>query len=286
MCDINKIKEYYDQEASDYIKQYESGFDKYPSNLTRINVIIERLKENNIKSILSVGCGVAGPMIKLLENGFVVKGFDFSEKMIETGKQELKKKNFDENLIWVADIEKDVPVDKFDAALALGVFPHIKDEKNALKNIAKTLNKNGKVFIEFRNKFFSAFTFNRYSLDFFAQEVIDINKFDENIKNDIYSYLCKIFDLEQNIARTDNKIKYSDIYAKFHNPLSISQDLFEHCGFLVNKIFFYHYHALPPIFEKKYPLLFKEHSLKLENPYDWRGYLMASAFVVEAQLNE
>ena len=80
-----------------------------------------------------------------------------------------------------------------------------------------------------------------------------------------------------------NKIFYTDILAKFHNPLTIENDLFKPCGFEVIDILFYHYHALPPIFEAKNPKLFKELSLKLEDPYDWKGNLMASTYLVVAK---
>jgi len=39
---------------------------------------------------------------------------------------------------------------------------------------------------------------------------------------------------------------------------------------------------LPPFFQNLDPKLFRELSLKMENPHDWRGYLLASAFVIEA----
>jgi len=74
--------------------------------------------------------------------------------------------------------------------------------------------------------------------------------------------------------------------AKFRNPLSIENELFEPCNFSLVDIHFYHYHALPPIFENKYPKLFRDMSLKMEKPNDWKGYLMASAYVIEAKKKE
>ena len=50
----------------------------------------------------------------------------------------------------------------------------------------------------------------------------------------------------------------------------------------VEKIHFYHYHSMPPIFEKKYPKIFRKTSMKLEKPDNWKGYFLSSAFVVEA----
>ena len=281
-----KAKNYYDQEAEDYIKQYQRGYDQYPANLIRIKLIIERLRKNNVKTILDAGCGTCGPMIRLLKEGFDVKGFDFSRDMVEEGKKELEKAGYDPELIHFADLESGAGFsrEKFDAILALGVFPHIVDEKKALLNMRRLLNPNGLVFIEFRNDLFSAYTLNKYSLDFFLNRVIDLNTFPQQVRAEIVDFYCERLRVDKPIKERGGKIRYEDILAKFRNPLSIENELFKLCNFSIVDIHFYHYHALPPIFEKKYPKLFRELSLKMERPNDWRGYLMASAFVVEARI--
>src|SRR3990167_6329548 len=111
-----KAKEYYDQEAADYVKQYQKAYDKYPANLIRIKFIIERMKK----------------------------------KMVTEGKRELKRAGFSSELINFADLEKGkvFPKEKFDAIIALGVFPHILNEKRALLNMKKMLKPKGLVFIE------------------------------------------------------------------------------------------------------------------------------------------
>lgn len=280
-----KSKNYYDQEAGDYIKQYQKGYDQYPANLIRIKFIIERLRKNNVKTILDAGCGTCGPMIKLLKEGFDVKGFDFSRDMVEEGKKELEKAGYDPELIHFADLEDGAGLsrEKFDAILALGVFPHIVDEKKALLNTGKLLNPNGLVFIEFRNDLFSAYTLNKYSLDFFLNRVIDLNTFPQRLRDEVVDFYSERFKVDKPIKERGGKIRYEDILAKFRNPLSIENELFEPCDFFIVDIHFYHYHALPPIFENKYPKLFRELSLKMERPNDWKGYLMASAFVIEAR---
>jgi 2-polyprenyl-3-methyl-5-hydroxy-6-metoxy-1,4-benzoquinol methylase len=280
-----KAKDYYDQEAGDYIKQYQEGYDKYPSNSIRIKFIIERLKKNNVKSILDVGCGTCGPMIKLLKEGFNVKGFDFSKDMVEQGKEELEKAGYSTELIYLADLEdgSGVPNERFDAILALGVFPHVINEKKALFNMGKLLNPNGLVFIEFRNDLLAAYTLNKYSLDFFLNRIINLNSLPQEVQDEVIDFYSERLEVDKPIKERSGKIRYEDILAKFHNPLSIKNELFEPCDFSIVDIHFYHYHALPPIFEKKYPKLFREMSLKMERPNDWKGYLMASAYVIEAK---
>ena len=82
------VKKYYDQEAADYIHMYEKDYLSYPANAIRLEMVLKRLKQNNVKTLLDVGCGTCGPMIRFLKEGISCKGFDFSKDMIETGKKE------------------------------------------------------------------------------------------------------------------------------------------------------------------------------------------------------
>lgn len=285
-----KAREYYNQEASEYIKQYQNNYEAYPANLIRINFITDRLKANNVKTVLDAGCGTCGPMIRLLKEGFNVKGFDFSQDMVDKGKEELAKECIDIGMIRQADLEKDLSLygEKFDAAIALGVFPHIVDEKLALSNMRSILNPGGRVFIEFRNDLFATYTFNNYSCNFFLNKMIGLDSLglQEHIHKDIVDFFSTAAFAAQENKQQDGKISYSNILAKFHNPLTIGDDLFKPCGFSVIKTHFYHYHALPPFFQNKYPKLFRELSLNMEKTDDWRGHFMASAFVIEAQRAE
>ena len=286
-----KINEYYSQETKDYIQMYKDGYKEYPENLIRLNFIINRLKQNKIKTILDVGCGACGPMIKLLEEGFDVQGFDLSEEMIKEGKIELRKAGHDPLLIFQADLENDkyLPNERFDAIIALGVFPHIVDGKKALCNIKTRLNKKGVVFIQFRNDLFAAYTLNNYSIDFFLNRMIDSSSLPDKVLVEVINFYSKQLGVDKpnkKVRKEKNKILYTDILSKFNNPLNIDEELFEPSGFSIVKIHFYHYHVLPPIFKTKYPKLFRELSIEMENPNDWRGYLMASAYVVEAKRND
>lgn len=277
------VKNYYDQEASQYIDQYQK---ETSANSIRLEIIVKRLKEIGAKTILDVGCGTCGPMIRLLNEGFDVKGFDFSDAMLKEGRKNLKEAGYGD-VIFKADIDdhRRYWVNKWEIAIALGVFPHVENEARALKHIRKSLNTGGIVFIEFRNLLFSLFSMNGHSLEFFMNTLIDQDRFRKESVEDIRDYLEERFNLNRERKESSEKLSYSDIQAKFHNPLTIGRELFNPNGFKVNRINFYHYHALPPFFETKYPEEFKRASLMMENPEDWRGYFMASAFVVEAQKN-
>jgi len=283
-----QAKKYYDQEAKDYIQMYKEEYKEYPANLIRLNFIIERLKQNKVKTVLDAGCGTCGTMIRLLKEGFKVTGFDFSEEMVKEGRKELEKAGYDPNLIFHSDLEEDTTLsqEKFDAIIALGVFPHILNEKEAISNMRGMLSKHGLVFIEFRNDLFASYTLNKYSLDFFLNRVIELSSLPDDIAEEVINFYSERLKVDKPDRKEKGKICYTNILAKFHNPLNIEEELFIPTGFSIVKIHFYHYHALPPIFENRYPELFRKLSLKMEKPNDWRGYLMASAYVVEARKND
>ena len=54
-------------------------------------------------------------------------------------------------------------------------------------------------------------------------------------------------------------------------------------GLSVEGIYFYHFHAFPPMFETLDKNYYRKISWKIENPLDWRGFLLASAFVIDCK---
>ncbi|MDG5776147.1 hypothetical protein VB773_02105 [Haloarculaceae archaeon H-GB2-1] len=66
----------------------------------------------------------------------------------------------------------------------------------------------------------------------------------------------------------------------FNNPLTVAWT-FEDAGFEVEGRHFHHYHAMLPEFASTFTESFRRESLRLEDPDDWRGYLLVSAFIVE-----
>ena len=131
--------------------------------------------------------------------------------------------NYKSDLIYHANLEKKRSIrnKKFDAVLALGVFPHIEKEKPALKNIRNCLKSKGKAYIEFRNQLFAAFSMNRYSVDLFLNELIDYDKLPKKIKNDLLNFYSKKLSIKKPSKRKDGRISYNDILARFRNPLTI-----------------------------------------------------------------
>ncbi|MBM3910985.1 MAG: hypothetical protein FJ356_04995 [Thaumarchaeota archaeon] len=146
------------------------------------------------------------------------------------------------------------------------------------------MNREGRIFIEFRNELFALFSSNRYTIDFILNKLLDLDSYPPKIKNELVGYYSKMYNVKKPRPKKDGKISYDDILARFRNPLTIEQDLFSKNGLVVKNVHFYHYHALPPVFSERHQKFFREKSMDLEKPNGWRGNFMASAFVVEASL--
>ncbi len=292
MMQSNNVKQrvidYYDQEAPNYFDLYTKEKleqELYPANTIRLEIILRRLKERKCRTVFDIGTGSGGPLVHFLRKGFDARGIDFSPEMVKVGKKILTKTGFDPNLIEWGDLERaeTLPKSKFDAVIATGVFPHNLDDHMAYANVRSLLGPCGFALIEYRNILMSLFSLNQYSKAFFWDDLISGNHLPSNLKKATCEYLIQKFDSPTNNLDNFGKIEFSEILARFHNPLTLNTELSQ-WGLILKKIYFYHYHSAPPILEKYFEKEFWESSLKLEKPDDWRGYFLASAFVVEIEV--
>ena len=72
---------------------------------------------------------------------------------------------------------------------------------------------------------------------------------------------------------------YDEILSRTHVPFVLKKKL-EDVGFRDVKTLFYHFHALPPMLWHSARDFVLQASINQENPDDWRGYFMASAFIL------
>jgi 2-polyprenyl-3-methyl-5-hydroxy-6-metoxy-1,4-benzoquinol methylase len=291
-----EVKDYYNAKAKDYNWQYEKEElenlnNPYPANYFRMQLMINSFLNKNVKKIIEVGIGNGTPLLQLHKAGFDVSGFDISENMVAASRQNFNNfdQQYDESKIFLADIQDTntyigaLKNGKYDGLLAMGVMPHVQNDALVLKNINAMLNPNGHVFIEFRNKLFSLFTFNKNTVDFITNDLL------KDVDGELVSMVKK--DLESKVRMdrpkprtvlSDGSPAYDAILSKFHNPMEIN-NLFERNGFKDIKLHWYHYHPAMPYIGEEKPELFRKEALKLEHEVSgWRGYFLCSAFVVEA----
>lgn len=281
-----KVKDFYDGIAESYRGIYEGDIHdtnrKYPANYFRLQMLINKISDGGFENIFEVGVGDGMLLSVFAEMGLEVYGIDVSSNMANAAKNNLQQYNVNESSIICADIEvpssyNQISNKKFDVILAMGVMPHIQKDDFVISNMSKLLKHNGKIYVEFRNKLFSLFTFNDNTADFVANDLLKY--VDEDLKKCVKS---KILSLMNNNISKPTYEGYDNIQAKFHNPLEIN-GLFERNGFGNINVIWYHYHSSPPFMAKENEQRFRDESIKLEHRIpDWRDPFLCSAFVVEA----
>lgn len=288
-----EAKEFYDAVAADYGQQYEREnlykLPSYPSNYFRLQLLANSFIRKGVKRVLEVGIGEGTPLVNISKLGIDVYGFDISQKMVQTAKARFAENGLDPDRVTWGDIEDCLTYGhllkdgQFDGVIAMGVMPHVKKDQLALSNISTCAKPGGTVFIEFRNKLFSLFTFNRYTYEFIMDDLLaGVNHEVRDAVADEIRPRLRMDLPPQREAPAPGAPGYDAILSKFHNPLDI-HNLFRNCGFSNLELLWYHYHPAMPMLEKKLGRLFREESVRLEHePSGWRGLLLCSAFVVQA----
>ncbi|MBU6376651.1 MAG: methyltransferase [Bdellovibrionales bacterium] len=283
---------YYDSVAKNYSKQYlrdnlETGR-KYPQNYYRLQTIVQRLAAAGVRSVYEVGTGEGTPLAILARMGLEVAGCDISEKMVDLTREHMKEVNVDPNRIQWADIEDSLTFANqllfgpFDALIALGVMPHVAKDNLVLGNMRMLLKKGGRIHVEFRNKLFSLFTFNRFTKEFILDDLLSgvSSKVKAEVEKELDQRLS--LDLPRPRMGSDAEIGYDAIRARYHNPFEVPE-LMEKAGFIDIKIHWYHYHSALPLVEDRIKQEFWEEASKMEHTSSWKGYFLCSAFWIEAK---
>jgi hypothetical protein len=144
------------------------------------------------------------------------------------------------------------------------------------------------VVVEARNQLFALFTLNRYSYDLFAKDLIGEPKSpqapDDAALQDALAELRTHFRMDLPPIRKgkEGEPGYDEVLSRAHNPLILSR-AFTSAGFTNVRTLFYHFHCFPPMLQSRFPEFFREESLAREEPDDWRGYFMASAFLIAGE---
>jgi 2-polyprenyl-3-methyl-5-hydroxy-6-metoxy-1,4-benzoquinol methylase len=293
--DESSIKNCYSTWSRNYYNDYYGSKEAYPP--VHRDLLKYLLLKAKAHSILDAGCGPASFLRELVDGNLDLYGFDLTPEMVLEGQTVLAKHGIPSSHLWTGNVldpkSFQMPGKKrakrFDAVVCIGVLPHIPhgSDITVIKNLRNAVKPKGLVVVEARNQFFSFFTLNRYSYDFFMAELIQrehlLGKAGTE-KTQLISLLKSLenqfhMDLPPIRKGKEGEPGYDEILSRTHNPLILKEQFISQ-GFKEVKLLFYHYHCLPPLFEKEIPELFRQESLAMEDPEDWRGYFMASAFLL------
>lgn len=291
------IKHCYSTWGTSYYADYYGSDAPYPP--VHLDLVKSLVAERGVKRLLDAGCGPASMLRHFVEPGRNVYGFDLTPEMVAEARRVLAEQGVPKNHVWDgsvavgADFVSPAGKADYDCVLCSGVMPHIPDaiEDDVIANIRDALHPGGYAIVEARNELFSMFTLNRYSHEFFLKQLLPVDALREQADGEREGLNAALAQVE-GMFRTDlpsirqgkeNEPGYDEVLSRTHNPLLLQQK-FLASGFADVKIYYYHFHCLPPMVSGHAPQLFRNVSLQMEaNPQDWRGLFMASAFFVVAQ---
>ena len=291
------VRDCYSTWSGNYYDDYYRGEGAYPPVHT--DIVRDLLRGSAARTLLDAGCGPASMLRDLALPGLERWGFDLTPNMVVEARRVMAEQGLAGDRIWEGSVldaaafqpRAGAPPEGFDAVVCFGVMPHVPEaaDIDVLANLHGAVRPGGLVAIEARNQLFALFTLNRYSRDFFRNSLIDFA-----------GLAAKAADageraaLEQAVATLDERFRmdlppvrggeagnpgYDEVLSRTHNPFELRARA-EALGFADVEVLFYHFHTLPPMLEGAIPRLFRRASLAMENPRDWRGHFMASAFVL------
>jgi 2-polyprenyl-3-methyl-5-hydroxy-6-metoxy-1,4-benzoquinol methylase len=291
-----QVEDFYDSVAAGYYQQYQRhslrSLETYPANYFRLQILISRLAQSGAKRIYEIGVGEGTPLASIAGMGFEVAGCDISEAMLAKARETFSKHKLSPDLIQWGDIEDPVTIaaqlkqGRFDAVIAAGVLPHVKNDERFLETLKMLVRPGGKVFIEFRNSLFSLFTLNRYTKSFILDELLAgvSDPVKKAVSGELDKRLATDLPRERVTGADGASPGYDAILSKFHNPFELLE-AFGRAGYSNLRLHWYHYHPAPPLLEPLLGAEFREQAMRLEGESsNWRGYFLCSAGVVEADL--
>ena len=287
------VKSCYSTWASDYHESYYTGKAPYPP--VHRDIVRGLLAHSGGRNFLDAGCGPASMLRDLADLGLEAYGFDLTPEMVEEARRVMAPLGIPADRIWEGSVADPAAFrarpggpSAFDAAICIGVLPHVPEDLDGtvIGNLRDAVVPGGLVAIEARNQLFALFTMNRYTYSFLEDELIRRQELErEGVRSEplaqVFSQLAERFrmDLPPVRAGKSGEPGYDQVLSRTHNPL-VLKERFAKAGFRDVRLLFYHYHCLPPMFETAMPELFRDRSLAMEDPTDWRGHFMASAFIV------
>jgi 2-polyprenyl-3-methyl-5-hydroxy-6-metoxy-1,4-benzoquinol methylase len=286
-----EVHEHYQASSATYSEQYDESkiltSDEYPANYFRLERIKERVQALGLRSIYELGIGDGSPLAAMAEMGLRVGGSDLTEGMLAVAQAQFEAKGFDPDVLTLGDIqdrstlEDAIATGPYDAVMALGVLPHVRDEAVVVDNMSAFIEPGGTLFLQFRNAMMSMWSFNRLTMEFIEDDLLRDQPVE--VKNVVRAGLESRLAMDKPPKRewdVDGPA-YDEILAKFHNPFELA-DLIRAQGFADVRFHWYNYHVTPPMLADQLGATFRTAGIAMEPSTDWRGMFLCSSGVIEA----
>jgi SAM-dependent methyltransferase len=291
---VNSVAAHYDGSAPTYHEQYDESLlwanAEYPANHFRLQLVSRVLQRVGASSAYELGAGEATPIIRLHRDlGLRIAASDLSPEMVRLGRENLARNGLDPDLLAELDVQDTDAVEaerarvgEFDAVLALGVIPHVKDDDGFVEAMTRFCRPGGTLLLQFRNSMFSMFTFNRLTRSFILDELLVAvpESFRDVVAEDLDARLA--VHLPPQRTWDKDAPAYDEILARFHNPFELADVVRRH-GDRDIRFHWYNFHPTYPMLAGRFdPSEYRRAQMALEGDESWRGMFLCSAGVIEA----
>jgi len=271
-------------EADTYDRNYRLDAGRYPDHVYRLRIFEDLLQKIKPKTVLDAGCGSGVPLVTFLKAGFDAYGFDRSPEMVDETQKRVESAGFEKHRVFQGDLDSfERPIGApFDVACGLGSVYYTPNTVTTLRHVGSHVKNDGDLIFSLRNELFSLCSQNEYSADYLLRNIFAISNTTGSLRDDVLNFFAERYP-KMNVEKLFENVDERAIKSHLHNPLTIESSLLTPSGLRLEGLYYYHFHALPPIFEHTHQSEFYELSAQCENPTDWRGVVMASCFVVHAK---
>jgi 2-polyprenyl-3-methyl-5-hydroxy-6-metoxy-1,4-benzoquinol methylase len=286
------VASHYDGSASTYADQYDESKiwtnAEYPANFFRLKLVRRILADAGVTSLYEHGVGDATPLVTIAGDGIRVAGNDVSPEMVKFARANMIRHGLDPESINLLDVQSHDSIDiergragSFDAVMALGVIPHVEDDRWFVSSMDKFLDPGGRLLLQFRNSMFSMFTFNRLTKEFVMDELLP--EVPESIREIVSADLDQRLAVDKPPKRTrPTGDGYDEILSKFHNPFELSE-IVKSFGYKDLQFHWYNYHpAYPMLAGSIDSKVYRQAQIDLEGDTSWRGMFLCSAGLIQA----
>jgi SAM-dependent methyltransferase len=278
-----------------YYDEYYGPGAEYPP--VHRDILRDLIRTSGARTLLDAGCGPASFLRDVTDLGLEIFGFDLTPEMVEEARRVLAPAGVPAEQLWLGSVldpeafrAPSLPDLRYDAAVCVGVLPHVPEgtEATLVGHLRDAVRDGGLVVLEGRNQLFGLFTLNRYSHALMRDDLIRADDLRAGALEGELPGLERALAEMESMFRTDlppvrtghaDEPGYDEVLSRTHNPLLVA-DAFRDAGLADVRILHYHFHPLPPMFAHHSPELFRRAALAMERPDDWRGLVMASAFLV------
>lgn len=146
--DFEKMRAFWDEQAQFFDEEPDHGLNHPDIKKAWNNLLRNWLKNSPLTShILDVGCGTGSLSLALAEMGHIIKGIDYSSKMI--AKAKLKSQLFHQSIEFkVMDAcDPGFPPQSFDAIVCRHLLWALPTPQQAVNNWIKLLNATGRILL-------------------------------------------------------------------------------------------------------------------------------------------